>query len=65
MEDRTADIQNLKVYTLTEIEDIIGVTHRTLLQYVYDGKLKAKKVGGKWRITAENLQAFVNGEDQE
>lgn len=54
--------KKIAVYTLSEIENIIGVTHRTLLSYVKDGKLKAAKIGGKWRVTEENLNRFLNGE---
>lgn len=60
--DRTAHLQNLNVYTLTELEPILGVTHRTLLTYVKDGKLKAVKIGGKYKVSEENLKKFINGE---
>lgn len=57
---KDAITERLLTYTLTELESILGVTHRTLLQYVKDGRLPAKKIGGKWRVTAENLEKFVN-----
>ena len=62
--DRTAHLQNLNVYTLTELEPILGVTHRTLLTYVKTGKLKAVKIGGKYKVSEENLKKFINGEEQ-
>lgn len=62
--DRTAHLQNLNVYTLTELEPILGVTHRTLLTYVTSGRLKAVKIGGKWKVSEENLKKFINGEEQ-
>ena len=62
--DRTAHLQNLNVYTLTELEPILGVTHRTLLTYVKSGKLKAVKIGGKYKVSEENLKKFINGEEQ-
>lgn len=61
MTDRTADIRSLKMYSLTELEPILGVTHRTLLSYVKEGKIKAVKIGGKWKVSEENLRKFVNG----
>jgi len=61
-EARLAELDTIKLYTLTEIEPILGCTHRTLLSYVADGRLKAVKIGGKWKITAENLAKFLNGE---
>lgn len=50
-----------RLYTLTECEELLGYTHRTLLQYVYDGKLQARKVGGKWKITEDDLRQFMQG----
>ena len=65
--ERTEQLQSLdtfRLYTLTEVEPILGVTHRTLLGYVNTGKLKAAKIGGKWKVSEENLKAFINGEQQ-
>ena len=60
-ERNAEELQNLRLYTLTELEPILGVTHRTLLQYVKDGKLKCVKIGGKWKISGERLNEFING----
>ena len=59
---RTDGLEDLKVYSLTEIEPILGVTHRTLLTYIKDGRLKGVKIGGKWKVSGENLRKFINGE---
>lgn len=59
---RTADLEALKVYSLTELEPILGVTHRTLQSYIKDGRLKGVKIGGKWKVSGENLRKFINGE---
>lgn len=60
--NRTSELEELKVYSLTEIESILGVTHRTLLTYIKDGRLKGVKIGGKWKVSGENLRKFINGE---
>jgi excisionase family DNA binding protein len=60
--NRTTELEELKVYSLTEIEPILGVTHRTLLTYIKDGRLKGVKIGGKWKVSGENLRKFINGE---
>lgn len=57
-----AKLEQIRLYTLTEIEPILGVTHRTLLTYIKDGRLKGVKVGGKWKISEDNLRRFINGE---
>lgn len=54
--------EKIKVYTLTDIENIVGVSHRTLLTYVKENRIKANKIGGKWIVTEENLTKFLNGE---
>lgn len=53
--------QEIKVYTLEEIAEMLDVTRRTLYTYVKDGKLKAVKVGRSWRVTEENLREYLNG----
>lgn len=62
--NRANELEELKVYSLTEIEPILGVTHRTLLTYIKDGRLKGVKIGGKWKVSGENLRKFINGEEQ-
>ena len=65
MKNNTEKLQSLesfRLYTLTEIEPILGVTHRTLLEYVNKKRLKAVKIGGKWKVSEENLKAFINGD---
>lgn len=54
-------LQGLKLYTLSEIEPILGVSHRTLLSYVKNGTLHAVKIGGKWKVTEKELKRLING----
>ena len=58
---RSAELDEFKLYTLTELEGVLGVSHRTLLTYVKQGRLKAVKAGGKWKVTKEQLKAFIDG----
>ena len=60
--NRAAELDEFKLYTLTELEGVLGVSHRTLLTYVKQGRLKAVKVGGKWKVTKDQLKAFVEGD---
>lgn len=50
----------LKVYTLEEIAELLHITRRTLYTYVKEGKLKAVKVGKYWRVTEKTLEEFLN-----
>lgn len=62
MPSKEETLNSIKLYTLTELEDVLGVTHRTLLSYVKGKRLKAVKIGGKWKVTEENLKRFINGD---
>lgn len=59
MDNKLKGIADLQLYTLTELEPILGVTHRTLLRYMKDGRLRAKKIGAKWRVTRAALEEFL------
>lgn len=58
---RTESLKDYKLYTLTELQEVIGVSHRTLLAYVKKGRIKASKIAGKWRVTEQNLRKFIEG----
>jgi len=62
MSDIKQERPDLRLYSLEEVSKLIGVTHRTAWNYVKEGKLKATKIGGAWKVTEENLRKFSNGE---
>lgn len=45
-------------YTLSDLIDILGVSRRTLLKYIKQGKLRAFKLGNQWRVTETELNKF-------
>lgn len=53
-------MDEVRVYTLAELAEILHVTRRTLYRYVSEGKLKAVKMGGGWRVTQDQLQSFFD-----
>lgn len=63
-EKRTDSIEDLKLFTLTELEPILGVSHQSIVRYVKAGKLPAKKINGKWRVTRADLEKYISGETQ-
>lgn len=48
-----------KLYTLQEVADYLRVTRQTIYNYVTAKKLKAFKAGREYRVTEEELQAFI------
>jgi excisionase family DNA binding protein len=50
---------DIRVYTMEEVCEILSITKRTVYNYIKAGKLKAFKMGKYWRVTEENLRAFI------
>lgn len=53
-----------KLYSIKEVEKILGVTRCTIYTYFNSGKLNSLKVGGKRLITETDLNAFIYGNDK-
>ena len=41
---------------------ILGVSTRSIMNYVKAGRLQGSKVGGKWRFAGDVLQRFLRGD---
>lgn len=50
------------VYTLDEVAERLGVSERSVREYLRTGRLRGQKYGRSWHITQENLQTFLDGE---
>ena len=59
-EENGARLDQLRLYTLTELEGVLNLTHRTLQTYIKDGRLKGVKIGNRWKVTEESLRDFLN-----
>ncbi len=46
-------------YSLAEVATILGVTRRSIYNYLEAGKIKAIKVGRVWRVNATDLQEIM------
>lgn len=53
-------MEELKVYTLREVKDILKVTQRTLYTYIKGGQLRATKIGKYWRVKHSDMEEFIN-----
>jgi excisionase family DNA binding protein len=51
-------------YKLSEVCEILGTSRRTVLRWIYEGKLKAIKLGGGrvWRVRESELRRFMRQE---
>lgn len=58
-------MDEIKVYTIDEVKNILKVTKRTVYTYIYTGKLQAIKMGKYWRVTPAAIEAFLYGQPAE
>ena len=56
------EIENIKLYNLQELKEILNVSERTLLTYLKRGKLKGQKINKRWQISERNLKSFIHGD---
>lgn len=49
-----------KLYTISDICNLLGVTKVTVYKYIKDGKLEAVKIGRDWKVTQSALNEFIN-----
>ncbi len=43
------------LYTVNDIADIVGVTTRSIRNYIKSGKLTGRRMGGQWRFTQQDI----------
>ena len=53
------DLQKYKLYTIKELEPVLGKSRLTIIRYINAGKLKGIKIGNQWRITEDALREFL------
>lgn len=52
------NLGSLRLFTLAELSEKLGLTIVTLRSYIKKGKLKGRKLGTKWFISEESLREF-------
>ena len=57
-------IAGIKMYTAQEVSQILGVHVVTARRYMYEGRIKAKKIGGnRYLVSEANLREFLETPD--
>ena len=57
------EVLGVKLYTLKEVGELLGVQQQTVSKYVQRGKLKARVIGGAKYVSEENLKEFLQEVD--
>ena len=59
-EQEQREMEEMKLYTLKEVEKILKVTQRTLYTYIQNGQLKATKIGKYWRVKHADMEQLID-----
>jgi excisionase family DNA binding protein len=51
--------EDLKLYTLQEVANILKVSRQTIYNYITAKKLRATKYGKEYRVTEATLKEFI------
>lgn len=52
-------IAGIKLYDIPEVANILSLSIGTVRNYIKDGRLKSRKIGGRHMITFEDIQKFI------
>lgn len=44
----------------SDVSKILGVSARTIRHYIEDGKLKARRIGGRYKVLENEVIQFLN-----
>lgn len=53
---------SIKLYSITELAKILDLHPKTILRFIHEGKLHAKKIGRTWKVNEDDLKIFCHGE---
>jgi len=52
----------LKFYTIAELTKILNLHSKTILRFIHEGKIKAKKIGRSWMVSEDALKTYCHNE---
>ena len=55
-------VNDIKLYDVKEVAEMLKSTEATIRVYFREGTLKGRKINGRWRVSEDNLNRFINGD---
>lgn len=53
---------NKMFYSVNETAEILNLHPKTVIRFIHNGQINAKKIGRAWMITHDEIKAFAHGE---
>ena len=57
------EVLGVKLYSVAEVGELLGVQRPTASKYIQQGKRKARTIGGHKYVSEENLKDFLHNTD--
>jgi excisionase family DNA binding protein len=58
-------LEGMTLYTVKDIELLLGIGNSTVRRYLKDGRIKGRKMARRWYVPAESLLEYFQDTDQE
>ena len=58
-------LEGMTLYTVKDIEELLGVGNSTVRRYISQGRLSGRKLARRWYIPGESLLEYFKQSDQE
>lgn len=53
---------NNEIFTVDQVAEMLDLHPKTVRRFIREGKLNARKVGGQWRITRQDIETCMGGQ---
>lgn len=53
---------DLKLYSISDLSAILNLHPKTILRFIHEKKIKARKIGRSWMVNEEDLKIYCHGE---
>jgi predicted site-specific integrase-resolvase len=53
------EVLGVKLYTLVEVGELLGVQQQTVSKYIQQGKIAARTIGGYKYVSEESIKHFL------
>ncbi len=51
-----------KLYSIADLSDILKLHPKTILRFIHEGKIKARKIGRSWMVSRDELKEYAHSE---
>lgn len=51
---------NVKLYSIADLAKILNLHEKTILRFIHEGKITARKIGRAWMVSEEDLKEYCH-----